>query len=86
MQQGVGNRLHKMGQVGSRKCIGPAKVGDCLHRTRGNLEIAAGFNAGGGSYLPRQGSFVIQPNNTFFGLTGPGVVKSVLGEDRAPLI
>jgi acetyl-CoA carboxylase carboxyltransferase component len=40
-----------------------------------------GFNAGGGSYLPRQGSFVIQPNDTFFGLTGPGVVKSVLGED-----
>ncbi len=40
-----------------------------------------GYNAGGGSYLPRQGSFVIQPENTFFGLTGPGVVKSVLGED-----
>ena len=40
-----------------------------------------GFNAGGGSYLPRQGSFIIQPRNTFFGLTGPGVVKSVLGED-----
>ncbi|MEM9874841.1 MAG: carboxyl transferase domain-containing protein, partial [Myxococcota bacterium] len=40
-----------------------------------------GFNAGGGSYLPRQGSFVIQPAETFFGLTGPGVVKSVLGED-----
>lgn len=40
-----------------------------------------GFNAGGGSYLPRQGSFLIQPNDTFFGLTGPGVVKSVLGED-----
>lgn len=40
-----------------------------------------GYNAGGGSYLPRQGSFIIQPNDTFFGLTGPGVVKSVLGED-----
>ena len=36
-----------------------------------------GFNAGGGSYLPRQGSFLIQPKDTFFGLTGPGVVKSV---------
>ena len=33
-----------------------------------------GFNAGGGSYLPRQGSFIIQPEDTFFGLTGPGVV------------
>ncbi|MEZ4252099.1 MAG: carboxyl transferase domain-containing protein [Polyangiales bacterium] len=40
-----------------------------------------GFNAGGGAYLPRQGSFLIQAENTFFGLTGPGVVKSVLGED-----
>ena len=43
-----------------------------------------GFNAGGGSYLPRQGSFLIQPHNTFFGLTGPGVVKSVLGEEITP--
>lgn len=43
-----------------------------------------GFNAGGGSYLPRQGSFLIQPEDTFFGLTGPGVVKSVLGEDITP--
>jgi acetyl-CoA carboxylase carboxyltransferase component len=43
-----------------------------------------GFNAGGGSYLPRQGSFLIQPAETFFGLTGPGVVKSVLGEDITP--
>ncbi|MFT6029681.1 MAG: acetyl-CoA carboxylase carboxyltransferase component [Oleiphilaceae bacterium] len=43
-----------------------------------------GFNAGGGSYLPRQGSFMIQANDTFFGLTGPGVVKSVLGEDVTP--
>ena len=39
---------------------------------------------GGGSYLPRQGSFVIQPEDTFFGLTGAGVVKSVLGEDVTP--
>ena len=43
-----------------------------------------GFNAGGGSYLPRQGSFLIQPKDTFFGLTGPGVVKSVLGEEVTP--
>jgi acetyl-CoA carboxylase carboxyltransferase component len=43
-----------------------------------------GFNAGGGSYLPRQGSFMIQPAGTFFGLTGPGVVKSALGEDVTP--
>ncbi len=43
-----------------------------------------GFNAGGGSYLPRQGSFVIQPNDSFFGLTGVGVVREVLGEDVTP--
>lgn len=40
-----------------------------------------GFNAGGGAYLPRQGSFVVQSRGTFFGLTGPAVVKQVLGED-----
>ena len=40
-----------------------------------------GFNAGRGSYLPRQGC--INPK-TRFGLTGPGVVKSVLGEDITP--
>ena len=43
-----------------------------------------GFNAGGGAYLPRQGSFMIQPAHTFFGLTGPVVVKSALGEDVTP--
>ena len=43
-----------------------------------------GFNAGGGAYLPRQGSFLIQPNETFIGLTGTAVVKSVLGEDVTP--
>ena len=32
-----------------------------------------GFNAGGGSYLPRQGSFVIQPLGTFFGLTDEAI-------------
>lgn len=43
-----------------------------------------GFNAGGGSYLPRQGSFVIQPKSTFLGLTGTEVVRSVLGEQITP--
>ncbi|WP_025178956.1 acyl-CoA carboxylase subunit beta [Leptospira interrogans] len=46
-----------------------------------SLMLMFGFNAGGGAYRPRQGSFMIQCDNTFFGLTGPGVVKSVLGED-----
>ncbi|PJZ45772.1 acyl-CoA carboxylase subunit beta [Leptospira brenneri] len=46
-----------------------------------SVMLMFGFNAGGGAYLPRQGSFMIQCDGTFFGLTGPGVVKSVLGED-----
>jgi acetyl-CoA carboxylase carboxyltransferase component len=46
-----------------------------------SISLMFGHNAGGGAYLPRQGSFMIQCNDTFIGLTGPGVVKSVLGED-----
>jgi len=46
-----------------------------------SIMLMFGFNAGGGSYLPRQGSFMIQCAETFFGLTGPGVVRQVLGED-----
>ncbi|MEO2168913.1 MAG: carboxyl transferase domain-containing protein, partial [bacterium] len=44
-----------------------------------SISLMFGYNAGGGSYLPRQGSFMIQSEGTFTGLTGPGVVKSVLG-------
>jgi len=46
-----------------------------------SIMLMFGYNAGGGAYLPRQGSFVIQPENTFFGLTGPDVVREALGED-----
>jgi acetyl-CoA carboxylase carboxyltransferase component len=46
-----------------------------------SISLMFGYNAGGGAYLPRQGSFMIQSNDTFIGLTGPGVVKSALGED-----
>ncbi len=63
---------------------GYAEAFTALRRMSGvvpSLMCMFGFNAGGGSYLPRQGSFVIQPENTFFGLTGPGVVKSVLQEE-----
>jgi acetyl-CoA carboxylase carboxyltransferase component len=66
---------------------GYAEAFTALRRISGvvpSIMCMFGFNAGGGSYLPRQGSFVIQPNDTFFGLTGPGVVKSVLGEDITP--
>jgi len=49
-----------------------------------SIMLMFGYNAGGGSYLPRQGSFMIQPENSFFGLTGPGVVKDVLGEEVTP--
>ena len=66
---------------------GYAEVFTALRKISGvvpTIMCMFGFNAGGGSYLPRQGSFIIQPENTFFGLTGPGVVKSVLGEDITP--
>jgi len=66
---------------------GYAEAFTALRRMSGvvpSIMCMFGFNAGGGSYLPRQGSFVIQPSDTFFGLTGPGVVKSVLGEDVTP--
>ena len=66
---------------------GYAEAFTALRRISGvvpSIMCMFGFNAGGGSYLPRQGSFVIQPKDTFFGLTGPGVVKSVLGEDVTP--
>ncbi len=46
-----------------------------------SISLMFGYNAGGGAYLPRQGSFMIQCQDTFIGITGPGVVKSVLGED-----
>jgi len=46
-----------------------------------SISLMFGYNAGGGAYLPRQGSFMIQCADTFIGLTGPGMVKSVLGED-----
>ena len=46
-----------------------------------SIMLMFGYNAGGGAYLPRQGSYLIQPQNTFFGLTGPGVVKEAMGED-----
>ena len=63
---------------------GYAKAFTALRKINGivpSIMCMFGFNAGGGSYLPRQGSFLIQPKETFFGLTGPGVVKTVLGED-----
>ncbi len=49
-----------------------------------SIMLMFGYNAGGGAYLPRQGSFLIQPNETFFGLTGPDVVREALGEDITP--
>lgn len=46
-----------------------------------SISLMFGYNAGGGAYLPRQGSFMIQCADTFIRLTGPGVVKAALGED-----
>lgn len=66
---------------------GYAEAFTALRRISGvvpSIMCMFGYNAGGGSYLPRQGSFMIQPEGTFFGLTGPAVIKSVLGEDVTP--
>jgi len=66
---------------------GYAEAFTALRRISGvvpSIMCMFGFNAGGGSYLPRQGSFVIQPKDTFIGLTGPGVVMAVLGEEITP--
>ncbi len=49
-----------------------------------SIMLMFGYNAGGGAYLPRQGSFMIQSEDTFFGLTGAGVVREVLGEEVTP--
>lgn len=63
---------------------GYAEAFAALRRISGivpSIMLMFGYNAGGGAYLPRQGSFMIQPRDTFLGLTGPGVVRDVLGEE-----
>ncbi len=96
MQLAGERRIPLIGMNDSAGAYVPAGVGGldgyaeaftALRRISGvvpSIMCMFGFNAGGGSYLPRQGSFVIQPQGTFFGLTGVGVVKSVLGEDISP--
>lgn len=66
---------------------GYAQAFTAMRRINGvvpSIMLMFGYNAGGGSYLPRQASYVIQPANTFFGLTGPDVVREALGERITP--
>ena len=66
---------------------GYAQAFTAMRRVNGvvpSIMVMFGFNAGGGSYLPRQASYVIQPRETFFGLTGPDVVREALGEHITP--
>ena len=68
--------LHRHDRLGRR--LRPGRRGRARRRRRGftalrkisgavpTIMCMFGFNAGGGLYLPRQGSFVIQPNDTFF--------------------
>ncbi len=66
---------------------GYAEAFTALRRISGvvpSVSLMFGYNAGGGAYLPRQGSFMIQCADTFIGITGPGVVKEVLGEEVTP--
>jgi len=70
-------------QAGVASLQGYAKAFRALRQLSGrvpSIMLMFGYNAGGGAYLPRQGSFVIQPAQTFVGLTGPAVVQTVLGE------
>ncbi|MCZ6646115.1 MAG: acetyl-CoA carboxylase carboxyltransferase subunit [SAR324 cluster bacterium] len=63
---------------------GYAEAFTAMRRINGvvpSIMLMFGFNAGGGSYLPRQASYLIQPASTFFGLTGPDVVRESMGED-----
>ena len=71
-------------QAGVGGLDGYSEAFTALRRISGvvpSISLMFGYNAGGGAYLPRQGSFMIQCSDTFIGLTGPGVVKSALGED-----
>lgn len=66
---------------------GYAEAFTALRRISGivpSISLMFGYNAGGGAYLPRQGSFMIQCADTFIGITGTGVVKGVLGEEVTP--
>jgi methylmalonyl-CoA decarboxylase subunit alpha len=66
---------------------GYAEAFTALRRISGivpSINLMFGYNAGGGAYLPRQGSFMIQCADTFIGITGTGVVKGVLGEEVTP--
>lgn len=66
---------------------GYAKAFTAMRKISGvvpSIMLMFGYNAGGGSYLPRQASYVIQPAETFLGLTGPDVVRESMGEDITP--
>ncbi len=45
------------------------------------ISIIAGMSAGGGSYSPALTDFVVMTRESAMFLTGPGVVKEVMGED-----
>src|ERR671910_1602516 len=45
------------------------------------ISVMAGLSAGGGAYSPALTDFVIMTEQSAMFLTGPGVVREVMGED-----
>ena len=45
------------------------------------ISVVSGLSAGGGAYAPALGDFVVMTEEASMFLTGPGVVREVMGED-----
>ncbi len=73
IQEGV-SALHGYGQIFSRTVALSGKVPQ--------ISIISGLSAGGGAYSPALTDWVVMTRDSSMFLTGPGVVKEVLGEDK----
>ena len=51
-----------------------------------SIMLMFGYNAGGGAYLPRQGSFLIQPQQTFLGSRAPTLYVKLLAKTSRQMI
>jgi acetyl-CoA carboxylase carboxyltransferase component len=71
-------------QEGASALIAYAKVFKANVRLSGQvpqISIVTGSSAGGGCYSPALTDFIVMTSGTSMFLTGPGVVRSVMGED-----
>ena len=84
-----GRRLHRVRRrapAGGRRRRWAATAGSSAptRRCRGacpQISVITGTSAGGGSYSPALTDFVIMTREAAMFLTGPGVVREVMGED-----